>query len=439
MTETSRAPLTARRAAAASFIGTTIEYYDFFLYGTAAAIVFAPQFFPAFSPVAGALASFGVFAAGFFARPLGGVVIGHLGDRVGRKSMLVLSLLMVGLSTMCIGLLPTYEQVGVWAPIGLVTLRLIQGFGVGGEWSGAVLLSVEHAPKNRRALFGVFPQTGVPAGLVLSTLAFLATSAFASEAFTAWAWRIPFLASVVLVALGMVVRLRVAESPEFVAVGRRGERSKRPLLDVLRAHPRQILVSGMLPAATVMITYIFTVYTLSYLTNQLQVSRPAALSCVLVGTVVFAVGLPLSGVLADRVGTRKVFLAGATWLLASAAVLFPLLETRNTGLSMLAAVLLCAGLAFSFGPVAAMISDLFPARLRFSGSSLGYQLATLAAGAPAPFVATAVYNATGGSSGVTLYMVLVAAISLVGGLVVSRVQLADVAPSVRETADPEPV
>ncbi|MQA02615.1 MAG: MFS transporter [Streptosporangiales bacterium] len=412
----------ARRAAAASLAGTTIEYYDFFLYGAAAALVFGPQFFPSFSPVAGALASFGVFAAGFLARPLGGLVMGHFGDRVGRKSMLVISLLLVGLTTTAIGLLPTYEQIGVWAPIALTTLRLLQGFGVGGEWSGAVLMSVEHAPAGRRGLFGIFPQTGVPAGLLLSNLAFLAASFASAATFAAWAWRIPFLASIVLVVVGLVVRLRVTESPEFVEVERKGAHSKRPLLDALRQYPGRILVAGALPIASIMITYVFTVYALSYLTTVLKVGQSTALLCVLVGTAVFIVGLPVAGHLCDRIGARRVFLAGSVWLLLSAAVLFPLLNTGVVGLFVVGGVLVCFGLASTYGPCAAMISELFPAHVRFSGSSLGYQLATLLGGAPAPFLAVAVYQATGTSLGVTGYMVALAAVSLVGGLMFSRVR-----------------
>lgn len=410
----------ARRAAIASLIGTTIEYYDFFLYGAAAALVFGPQFFPSFSPVAGALASFGVFGAGFLARPLGGLVMGHFGDRIGRKSMLVLSLMLVGFSTVGIGLLPNYATIGVLAPVLLTLLRLMQGFGLGGEWGGAVLMAVEHAPPGRRALYGVFPQAGVPVGLLLANLGFFATAGVSTEAFVAWAWRIPFLASIVLVVVGLIVRVRVTESPAFEDLNRRKAHSRRPLLEAMKNQPRQILVSAALPAATIMITYVFTVYVLSYLTTSLEVSRAQALLCVLGGTLFFAVSLPICGYLCDRLGSsRRVFLAGVVWLGVAAAVLFPLLETRTLAGLLFGGILIGVGLGATYGPVAAMVSELFPARVRFSGSSVGYQLGSLLAGAPAPFLAVAFFQLTGSSLGVTLYMLLLVFVSLLGGIFVA--------------------
>jgi MFS family permease len=348
--------------------------------------------------------------------------MGHLGDRVGRKSMLVLSLLLVGLTTVAIGLLPTYAQIGVWAPIGLVILRLLQGFGLGGEWSGAVLMSVEHAPPGRRGLYGIFPQMGVPLGLVLANLAFLGVSGSAS--FTEWAWRLPFLLSAVLVVVGLFVRLKVTESPAFAELTAKNAHSRRPLVEVVRRHRLAVLVAAGLPVAPIMITYIVTTYTLSHLTTVLAADRTLAIVLVLVTSTVYAVSMPLVGLLCDRVSSRAVLLAGLVALAGAVALYFPLVSTLQPALMMVAGVAIALGLSATFGPVATMISDLFPAQVRFSGTSLGYQVATLVGGAPAPFLAVAIFDASRSSTGVTAYMLGATLISLLCAVLVARVRSA---------------
>jgi MFS family permease len=388
------------------------------LYGTAAALIFGPQFFPTFDPVAGVLASFAVFGAGFLARPLGGIVMGHFGDKIGRKSMLVISLLMVGVGTFLIGVLPNFDAIGVWAPILLVTLRLIQGFGVGGEWSGAVLMSVEHAPKGKESLYGVFPQVGIPLGLTIANIAFLIASA--SGHFAEWVWRVPFLFSGVLIIVGFFVRMSVSESPVFEEIKSENVRRRLPLVDVFKEHPAGILIAAGLPMAPIMITYIFATYGLTYMTSSLGMDKSLALTSVLVGTGFYAIQLPFVGWLCDRVRSPEgVFLAGTAVLGAAAWAYFPLLNTKSPAMMILAAVLMSIGLAATYGPVAVLIARLFPANLRFSGSSVGYQIATLLAGAPAPFVATAIH-ASGSWAGITVYMLVFVLISLVAALIIKR-------------------
>ncbi|GEL26298.1 MFS transporter [Pseudonocardia sulfidoxydans NBRC 16205] len=410
-----------RRAAAASFIGATVEFYDFFLYGTAAALVFGPQFFPSFSATAGTLAALGTFLAGFVARPIGGVVMGHYGDRIGRRAMLVVSLMVVGVTTIGIGVLPTYAQIGVWAPIGLVVLRLLQGLALGGEWSGAVLMSVEHAPPGRRGLYGVFPLMGAPGGLLLGNIAFLLTSGLAGPAFTEWAWRIPFLASAVLIGVGFFLRLRVSESPAFAELARERDRSSRPLLEVLRHHPRAVLVGAGLPLAGVMSFYIFAVHMLTYMTTTVQLSRLAALIAVLAATVACLIGMFATGPLSDRFGARRVLIAGLIWLAVAAAIGVPLIDTGVPAAYLPAMVLLGIGSGAAYGPIGTMISALFPARVRFSGSSMSYQIATLVGGAPAPLIAAALVAATGTSMVVGIYIVVVVLVALTATLAFTRV------------------
>src|SRR6185503_7605955 len=286
-------PVRPLRIAMASFIGTAVEWYDYFIYGTAAAIVFGPLFFPKFSATAGTMAAFATFSVGFLARPLGAMVMGHFGDRLGRKSMLVVSLLTIGVATTCIGLLPTYASVGVLAPALLVGLRFLQGIGVGGEWGGAVLLAVEHAPANRKGFNGSFPQMGVPGGLILANLVFLAvSSAVGRDAFLAWGWRVPFLASAIMVVIGLVIRFKVAESPDFERMKRAGERERMPLVTVLAQHPGAVLLSAGAFIANNAIGYIVMAYLLSYGTTVLGLSRGLLLTCVLIGAVVWLGAIP---------------------------------------------------------------------------------------------------------------------------------------------------
>ncbi|MBQ0985024.1 MHS family MFS transporter [Streptomyces sp. F63] len=430
MTRTNTSPparTSARRVLLGSFVGTAVEWYDYFIYGMAAALVFGPQFFPQFSPAAGTLASFATYSVGFAARPLGGIVMGHFGDRIGRKSMLVLSLTVMGLATTGIGLLPTYDTIGVWAPVLLVTLRFVQGLGVGGEWGGAVLMAVEHAPAGRRGFYGSFPQMGVPGGLILANLVFLSVSqGLGTAAFTEWGWRIPFLASALLIVVGLVIRVGIEESPEFAAVKQEkqekaDERPARlPIVEVLRNQWRDVLLAGGTFIANNAIGYIFMAYTLAYGTKVLGLSRNTMLVVILVGAATWLVAIAGSAILSDRVGRRRVFVSGSVGLVAAAAVFFPLLDSASVPVLLLAFLLMAVMLGSTYGPQAALFSELFPAKLRYSGSSLGYQLGAILGGGIAPTVATALYGINNQSWPITLYLVLIASFSLVCVLVLTR-------------------
>ncbi|WP_235878414.1 MFS transporter [Saccharopolyspora karakumensis] len=406
-------PISPLKVASASFVGTAIEWYDYFIYGMAAGIVFGPLFFPAFSPTAGTLAAFATFSVGFLARPLGGVVMGHFGDKIGRKSMLVTSLLLMGLATAGVGLLPTYETIGVWAPILLVALRFVQGIGVGGEWGGAVLMAVEHAPPEKRCFYGSFPQMGVPGGLLLANVVFLtATGVFPGDAFTAWGWRIPFLLSALLVVVGLAIRFSVDESPEFTKVKDEGNDERLPLITVLREHPRQVLLAagGFLGNNT--IGYLFMAYLLSYGTKTLGLSRTTMLTTTLIGAAAWLVVIPWASRLADRHGREKVLLLGSCGLSAWMFALFPLVDTANATLIIVAVLGAAFFLGVTYGPLAALISDLFATRVRYSGASLGYQIGSILGGGIAPTLATALYATTGSSTPVTAYLVAVSLLSL---------------------------
>ncbi|GAA3710902.1 MFS transporter [Nonomuraea antimicrobica] len=409
-------PRGLRRVVGASFIGTTIEWYDYFIYGSAAALIFAKQFFPTFSPAAGTLAAFATYSVGFLARPLGGVIMGHFGDRAGRKAMLVLSLMVMGLATAGIGLLPTYATAGIWAPILLVVLRFAQGLAVGGEWGGAVLMAVEHAPRSRRGFYGSFPQMGVPGGLILANLVFLVTSsALGAEVFADWGWRIPFLASLVLVAVGLVIRLKVEESPDFAELRKgstAGERSRVPVVEVLRTQWRAVLLAGGGFIGTNAIGYIFMVYVLSYTTQTLGLGRDDILLLVLIAAAVWLVTIPWAAAWSDRYGRRRVLLVGSAVLLLWAAVFFPLIDMGTTPAVLGALVGMGMALGLVYGPQAAMFAELFAVRLRYSGVSLGYQIGAVLGGGIAPTVATALFATGNGTWPITVYLTGVAALSL---------------------------
>jgi MFS family permease len=402
----------ARRVAVASAVGTTIEWYDFFIYGTAAATVFAPQFFPQVSEVAGRLAAFATFGIGFIARPLGGVVMGHYGDRVGRKGMLVWALLLMGVATLGIGLLPTYATIGAWAPALLVTLRFIQGFALGGEWSGAVLMSVEHAPDGRRGAFGSIVAFGLPAGIILSNLVFLvASTAVPAAEFTAWAWRIPFIASGVLVAVGLWVRLGVAESPVFArAVAAHGAR-RMPVLDVLKSSGGTVLLAAGTYLAISSLGYIVLVYFITYATRQLGLTLPVTLTLVMIAAAVCAPLLLLAARWSDRVGRKRLMRWGLAALVLWSLIFFPLLDTKSLPLIAVSVIGMLVVQAFYLGPQPAVMSELFPTAVRYSGSSLAFTLASVCGGAVAPIVATYLFAKTGTSSLITVYMVAVSIVS----------------------------
>ena len=383
-------PVSIRTVALASFAGTTIEWYDFFLYGTAAALVFNKVFFPTFAPLTGTLAAYGTYAVGFVARPLGGVVIGHFGDRIGRKSMLVLTLVLMGAATFLIGLLPTYEHIGLWAAVALVALRMVQGFGVGGEWGGAVLMAVEHAPPGSRGFYGSWPQIGVPAGLILATGAFSLASLLPEDQFLSWGWRLPFLLSVVLVGVGLFIRLKILETPAFARMKETGREARMPILVVLRQYPKQVLLAMGARVAENGSFYIYSVFSLTYATQYAGVNRNVVLNAILLAAACDAVAIPFYGALSDRIGRRPVYLFGATMTAVLAFPFFWMIGTGSTPmvvLAMLAVFLLSH--APMYAPQAAFLSELFGARVRYSGASLGSQLASVVAGAPAPLIATA--------------------------------------------------
>jgi metabolite-proton symporter len=405
---------TIRRVVFASFVGTTIEWYDFFLYGTAAALVFNRLFFPNVDPLIGTLSSFGTFAVGFLARPLGGIVFGHFGDRVGRKSMLVYSLLIMGVATFLIGLLPTYGSIGIWAPAMLVVLRLVQGIGIGGEWGGAVLMAVEHAPPHRRGFAGSWPQMGGPAGLLLSTVVFNLFTTFLSDAqFLAWGWRIPFLLSLLLIAVGVFIRLSIVESPEFAAIVESKRQQERPLVVAIRDYRGNVLLAMGMRVAENGLFYVYTVFVLSFGPGELGIPRETMLWGVSLAALGGLAAIPLFGALSDRIGRRPVYLFGALFSLAYAFPFLWLLGTRSAAIVWLAIVLgVTVGHNAMYGPQAAYFSELFGAEVRYSGASLGYQLASVVSGAPAPFIATALLAAYGATA-VAGYMALLAAVTVI--------------------------
>jgi MHS family shikimate/dehydroshikimate transporter-like MFS transporter len=406
-----------RRVVAASFIGTTIEWYDFFLYGTAAALVFGDLFFPGSSPLIGTLSAFGTFAVGFAARPLGGVVFGHFGDRVGRKAMLVTSLLIMGLATFLIGCLPTHASIGVAAPILLVLLRFAQGIGVGGEWGGAVLMAVEHAPKGKRGFYGSWPQMGVPAGLLLSTVVFTAVQNMTTEAqFMAWGWRIPFLVSIVLVAVGLFIRLAVMESPAFKAVKESGGQSKEmPIVELVKTQKRDVLTAMGMRIAENGTFYIFTVFVLAYGEDTLKLSKNTMLTGVIIAAALGLLSVPFYGWLSDRLGRRTLYISGAVFTFAFVFPFFALLNTKEPVLIWLAIVLAVnVGHDLMYGPQAAYFSELFATRMRYTGASVGYQLASVFGGGFAPLIAVALLAAGGDKPYlVALYMMGMGLITIV--------------------------
>jgi MFS transporter, MHS family, shikimate and dehydroshikimate transport protein len=413
MTDATQRSHEMRRVILASFIGTTIEWYDFFLYGTAAALVFNRLFFPTLSPVAGTLSAYGTFAVGFIARPLGGAVFGHYGDRLGRKQMLVWSLLIMGIATALIGLTPSYDQIGIWAPALLVTLRFVQGFGVGGEWGGAVLLAVEHSGGARRGFHGSWPQMGVPAGLLLSTAVFGALSSSLPEReFLAWGWRVPFLISVLLVGIGLFIRLRILETPAFARLKGGGREASRPLLEVFREHPREILIGMGMRFAQNAIFYVYTVFVLSYGEKSLGYPRSLMLRGVMLMSIIGLLTTPMWSHLSDRIGRKPVYFSGALISLLTAFPFFWLIERGPEFVGIAIVLAMNVGHDMMYGPMAAYLSELFGTKVRYTGASLVYQLTSVFSGGVAPFIAT-VLLARYGSSAVAAYVMACCALTLV--------------------------
>ena len=401
-----------RKVVVASFIGTTIEWYDYFIYGTAAALVFPQLFFPDFSPLAGTLASFATFAVGFAARPLGGVIFGHYGDKIGRKAMLVTTLLIMGIATFLVGCLPTFEQLGIWAPILLVALRLVQGLGLGGEWGGAVLMAVEHSPDDQRGLNGSWPQMGVPAGLVLGTGVFAAVSAISGDAFEVWGWRVPFLLSIILIGVGLFIRLSIYESPAFSRVRESGTEARMPIVDVLRTYPRNVLLGVGSRIGIDAAFYILAVYSLTHISTNLGLSPNVGLLAVSIAALVEIFTIPAFASLSDRVGRRPLLIGGAALLGLWTFPFFWLLNTKSTLLIILAVIVgLSVAHAAVYGTQASFYAELFGTRVRYSGASFSYQISGIFGGALAPLIATALFPA-GGTILISVYVAAVCALSI---------------------------
>ncbi|CAM5597775.1 MFS transporter [Streptomyces fumanus] len=431
------APNNLKRIVAASLIGTTIEWYDFFLYGSAAALVFNKLFFPGSDPLVGTLLSFLTYAVGFAARPLGALVFGHYGDRLGRKRLLVLSLLLMGGATFAIGLLPTHATIGTAAPVLLTVLRLVQGFALGGEWGGAVLLVSEHGDARRRGFWASWPQTGAPAGQLLATgVLSLLTAVLSDAAFQDWGWRIPFLLSGVLVIVGLWIRLSVDESPVFKqalaqAEARTAERERLPLVSVLRDHWRDVLVAMGARMAENISYYVVTAFILVYATTSAGVSKQTALNAVLIASAVHFAVIPAWGALSDRVGRRPVYLVGATGVGLWMFPFFALIDTGGFGALLLAVTVGLVLHGAMYAPQAAFFSEMFATRMRYSGASIGAQFASVAAGAPAPLIATALLDAHDSSVPISLYVIAAAVLTVVAVLAAKETRhrdLTEVAP-----------
>lgn len=417
------------RIVGASVLGTVIEWYDFLIYGTASALVFNRLFFPTFDPAAGTLAAFASYAVGFLIRPLGGVVFGHFGDRVGRKAMLVTTMLLMGVGTFLIGCLPGYAAIGIWAPVLLVALRLMQGLGVGGEWSGAVLMAIEHAPPGRRGLYGSLVQIGFAVGVGGSTATFLVLSAALSgPAFLAWGWRLPFLASAVLIGVGLFIRLRLVETPAFARLRACDDIARVPAFDVIVRHPRSFLIAIGLKVSEVAWVYVLTVFSIVYATGRLGLPRGLILEAILWGAVLELATLPLFGWLSDRLGRRPLYLAGAAAGAVCAPAVFALLETRDPTI-VVATIAIAMSLthAMQFAVEAAFLPELFATRLRYTGSSLGCQIGAAVSGGFAPIVAAALLAWSGATWPIAAVMIALSAVTLLATLAATETAAADIA------------
>ena len=404
-----------RRVVLASFIGTTIEWYDYFIFSVAAAFYFPKLFFPGLPEYAGIIASFTTYLVGFVARPLGGIVFGHLGDRIGRKTMLVTTLMMMGVATFLIGLLPTHHSIGAWAPILLVLLRFVQGFGVGGEWGGAVLMAVEHGHAGRRGYYASWAQAGVPMGLLLANGIFLLGQGQLTETqLMDWGWRVPFLLGIALTGVGLYIRLNIMESPLFAKLQETAPERPAPLREVVCKHPRNILLAMGARFAENATFYVFSGFMLVYAVKHLELSREMILNGIIIAAAVQLVTIPCFGALSDRVGRRPVHLFGAAFMALIAIPFFWLVDTQNQHLIWLAlALALGIGHAAMYGPQAAYLSEMFGTRVRYSGVSIGYQLASPLAGGLAPIIATALLNRYGEPWPIAQYVIVVSLITMV--------------------------
>lgn len=401
------------RAVTASAVGTTVEWYDFFLYGVAAATVFPQTFFPQSDPLIGTLASFSTYFVGFIARPVGAAVFGHYGDRVGRKALLVITMMMMGGATIGIGLVPGYSSIGIWGAVLLTVMRTIQGLSIGGEWSGSVLLAGEWTDPKRRGFTTSFAQFGAPAGMLLANAALASMTLVMDEAaFLSWGWRVPFLASFVLVFIGMYIRLGILETPVFARLKAKGTVAKAPVIEVMKKNWREVVVTALLRTGQQVPFYIFTTYIITYGTTQLGFTRSTILNFVMVQSFISLFTIPLMGHLSDRFGRRPVTAIGCVVMTIYPFLYFSMLDTQSWALVFLAIAVALPLHDMQYGPQAAFISESFPGSLRYSGSSLGYQLASLTAGGPAPIVALLLFDRYKSSTAIAIYMSVCALISL---------------------------
>ena len=403
-----------RRAVIASTIGTAIEWYDFFLYSTVTGLVFAKLYFPHSDPWVGTLEAFGIYAVGFVARPIGAAIFGHYGDRIGRKSTLIATLLLMGLATFAVALVPTYETIGIWGAVILTVLRFIQGVGVGGEWGGSVLMSMEWARSNHsRGFVTSWPQFGVPCGLFLANAAVLAFSHMSGDQFPSWGWRVPFLLSILLVGVGLWIRLGIMETPVFRKLAAENRIEKTPMLEVIRRHPKEILLSAFARMAEQAPFYIFTAFIFSYGTGALHVSRDFLLTAVLAASLLSFFSIPFFGHLSDRIGRKNMYMIGAVATGVFGFIYFGLLETGILAVIFLAIVISLVPHDMMYGPQAALIAESFTGRLRYSGSSLGYQLASVIAGGPAPLIAAWLFGRYQTPYAIAWYIAACAVLSVV--------------------------
>jgi MHS family shikimate/dehydroshikimate transporter-like MFS transporter len=404
----------ARKAVFASFFGTALEAYDFLLYGSAAGLVFGRLFFPSSDPLAGTLLAFATYAVGFVARPIGGIVIGNFGDRVGRKPMLLFTLALMGAVTALIGLLPTYAQIGIMAPILLTVLRFVQGIAYGGEWGGAVLVVIEHAPRNKRGFLGGFPNGGVPLGLVVASGLLSLSAVVSGDEFLTWGWRVPFLFSVVMILIGLYVRTKIVETPEFTQLQRSGRAERVPVLQAIRRYPRQILLTA---GAFLLINggyFVIVVFMLSYGGRTLGVGIPTMLNAVMVASFFQVFACIGFGALSDRIGRLPVVMGGAVFIGLYIFPLFALVETKDPAIITVAMTVALVGFGALYGPVAAFFTEIFDPSVRYSGASLGYQLGAVFGGGLAPLIATSLQASFGGAIWpVCLYVIVLVVIALV--------------------------
>ncbi|WP_226646330.1 MFS transporter [Mesobacillus subterraneus] len=406
---------TTWRVLIASLVGSSIEWFDYFLYGTMAALVFNQLFFVNEDPTVGLLLAYASFALSFFIRPFGGIIFSHIGDRIGRKKTLVLTLSLMGAATFAMGILPTYQAIGVAAPIILITLRLIQGLGIGGEWGGALLLATEYAPAERRGFFGSIPQMGVTIGMVMGTLALWLMSLLPEQQFMSWGWRVPFIFSALLVVFGLWIRKGIDETPEFKEVQQKGEIPKLPIVDTLRYYWKEVLITIGAKVVETAPFYIFSTFIVSYATSTLGFSRSAVLGSVMVSTVITTILIPIMGSLSDRVGRKKMYIVGTVAMMAFAFPYFWMIHQGSVLMLVLATII---GLGIIWAPITAvlgtMFSEIFDAKVRYTGVSLGYQIGAAVAGGTAPLVATALLAAFDNSYvPVALYIMFTAVVSLI--------------------------